>query len=187
MDTVRYSPLFEESASRIELIVRFVWAVPLGIGLFFLGLLSEYILIPANLLLALLLGKRFEGLAKFIHNFVLTHSFNSFSYLFLLTDERAPILPTQMATTRFDYVFNEPASRLEVLIRILYLIPMFIVSGILLLIFEFAYALQWLIILVTGRRNKAIWDYESLTLRYNLELAYYGTGLTDERPAIIPQ
>ena len=91
METVKVTVKSEEKASRLELIIRFIWgfivAIILGIiGIFaFIGVCVQWIYI-------LITGKRMAGMQKFINNYVVACT-NLNAYWYLSTDERPPFIP----------------------------------------------------------------------------------------------
>lgn len=92
-----------------------------------------------------------------------------------------------MNSVSYDVSFQEKASRIELLIRIVYAIIGGIVFYILSLLSIVAWLLQLIIILITGKREKKINGFIQLTLRYGVRLSSYLMFLTDERPPIVPE
>jgi len=80
----------EEKASRVEIIIRFLYMIPLFIVMYILALIA-YIAIVVNFITSLLLGKRIQALNNFMVAFM-KYQNNFFTYLFL-TDERPEIMP----------------------------------------------------------------------------------------------
>lgn len=91
MKTVKYEVAFDEKASRLELLIRFIWLIPCGIVSFFLGIIYMFAYM-IQFLHILVLGKR----QKTLHNWILKYQCyytKVNTYVLLLTDERAPIMP----------------------------------------------------------------------------------------------
>ncbi|MCR4368782.1 MAG: DUF4389 domain-containing protein [archaeon] len=80
----------QEKASRIELLIRFVYLIPLYIVLMVLSLIA-IVGIVINFLTSLILGKRIGALNKFVVAY-LKYSYEFSAYLFV-TDERPEIIP----------------------------------------------------------------------------------------------
>ncbi|MFH1588103.1 MAG: DUF4389 domain-containing protein [Candidatus Diapherotrites archaeon] len=89
METVSCSVKSEEKASRIELLIRLVYWIPLYIVLVVLSLIAG-ILLFVNLFTVLILGKRV--LVEFIEKYW-QYQAKFEAYYLLLTDERPPIMP----------------------------------------------------------------------------------------------
>ena len=81
---------FKEDASRLELFVRLLWAIPTGIVLYILSLIGLLFTV-VQFLHILVLGKRM----RFAHSwlFKLNAYHVKWSSYFYLTDERSPIWP----------------------------------------------------------------------------------------------
>ncbi|NYZ73705.1 DUF4389 domain-containing protein [Candidatus Micrarchaeota archaeon] len=91
MKSVKYSSAYEEKASRIELLIRFVWMIPVGFVSFFLSIIYIFAYM-LQFLHILVLGKRHKVLHDWIFKYMAYYTkFNS--YFVLLTDERTPIMP----------------------------------------------------------------------------------------------
>lgn len=91
METVKITVKSEEKASRLELLVRFVWGIIGGIVLGIIGIFAA-LAVFIQWFHILLLGKRNAGLAKFVNAYQVTHTQLQF-YLMLATDERPPLVP----------------------------------------------------------------------------------------------
>jgi hypothetical protein len=91
-----------------------------------------------------------------------------------------------MKTVATQIKYLEKASRLELIIRFIWLIPTAIVLLVFGLIAAVCFVLQWLYILFTGRRSKSfhamIKTYEIQRYKFHV----YFLLLTDERPPIVP-
>jgi high-affinity Fe2+/Pb2+ permease len=91
-----------------------------------------------------------------------------------------------MKTVKFDVKYIEKASRLELLVRILYSIPLAIVLWLIGIIASLAEFLLWFHILIFGRRHKGLNGFLKVYLAYVTKIRAYLNLLTDERPPIIP-
>ena len=85
---------YEEEASRIELFVRIVYAIPVGIILFFYGIVAG-ILVGLQWIIILFLGERSAGLNEFIKGY-LEYNVHLISYFSLMTDKRPGISPQKV-------------------------------------------------------------------------------------------
>ncbi|VVB56872.1 Uncharacterised protein [uncultured archaeon] len=92
-----------------------------------------------------------------------------------------------MKTVKFDVTFKEPASRVELFVRMVWAIPTAIVMIVLAIIAAIASVLQWFHILFVGKRHKALhgWIYKFLV--YVVKYEAYKDMLTDERSPIMPE
>ena len=94
MKTVKSQISYKEKASRLELFVRIIYAIPIVIVLWIFSFLAGL----AQLILwfhILILGRRHKALGNFIKAYV-TYVFRARAYLDLVTDERPPIIPEKV-------------------------------------------------------------------------------------------
>ena len=91
MESVKITLASEEKASRLELLVRFIWGTIVGFVLGIIGVLAAMAVV-IQWLHILILGKRQPGLQKFINAYGVALSRLKFYWL-LTTDERPPIIP----------------------------------------------------------------------------------------------
>lgn len=91
MKSISANVSFNPRASRLELLVRIVWAIVGGIVLAIFSFVSGIVWV-IQVLYVLFLGRRHKGMQAFIKSVNIQH-FRLSSYLLLLTDERPPIIP----------------------------------------------------------------------------------------------
>lgn len=85
------------------------------------------------------------------------------------------------------FVYESHASRLELLIRILY----WIAIGIVLVVYRFVAVLclivQWFVILIVGSRNEGLSNFVKGYLEYLVYVTPYIYFMTDRRPEVLPK
>lgn len=91
MDTVKVKIDSDEKASRLELIIRFIWGTICGIILGIIGIVA-YAAAVIQWIHILVLGKRNTGLTNFI-NAYLSAMLGLQAYMYLSIEERPPIVP----------------------------------------------------------------------------------------------
>jgi hypothetical protein len=101
--------------------------------------------------------------------------------------------PDQRSQTRMSndaknqlFVYEHDASRLELLIRILYWILIGIVMWVYGIIACICLFIQWFHILVLGRRNDSLSNFAKGYLEYMVHVMGYMYFMTDRRPGILP-
>lgn len=94
MRTVKSQISYKEKASRWELLVRIIYAIPIVIILWIFGFLAGLAQIVLWFYI-LILGKRHKTLSNFIKAYI-TYLFRVRAYLDLVTDERPPIIPEKV-------------------------------------------------------------------------------------------
>jgi hypothetical protein len=92
-----------------------------------------------------------------------------------------------MKTVKFDITYAEKSDRLELFIRILWMIPTMIVASVLSLIGSIAWGLQFLHILVFAKKNKMLYDWTVKYMEYVTKANTYALLMTDERNPIMPE
>ncbi|MDE1865761.1 MAG: DUF4389 domain-containing protein [Candidatus Micrarchaeota archaeon] len=92
-----------------------------------------------------------------------------------------------MKTLKIDVKSDQKASRLELFVRILWLVICSIVLFFFGIIACICTILQWLYILISGKRAKSLNDVLRVYLKYRFSLEGYLLMLTDERNPIIPE
>jgi len=84
------------------------------------------------------------------------------------------------------FVFEQPARRLELLVRILYWILIGIVLAVYGIVAKICLIIQWFVILILGHRNKDLSDFIRGYLEYLVHVMPYMCVMTDRRPDVIP-
>jgi len=79
------------------------------------------------------------------------------------------------------------ASRWELLVRLVYWIPLVIVLVVLQILAFVCWVFQLLYVLFAAKRNETLSKVIKLRVGYELKLVTYYGLLTDERPEIIPE
>lgn len=92
-----------------------------------------------------------------------------------------------MKTVRMDVTYGERASRLELIIRFLWCIPLYIVATILGIVGMICFCLQWLYILFLGKRHRTLHEWIVKYLGYAYKMVAYALLATEERPPIAPE
>ena len=92
-----------------------------------------------------------------------------------------------MKTVKYEVTFSEKASRLELLVRFLWMIPCYIVLWVLGIIATIAWVVQFLHILILGKRNKTVHEWLVKYVAYCAKLDSYIMLLTEERTPIMPE
>jgi hypothetical protein len=84
------------------------------------------------------------------------------------------------------FIFEHDASRLELLIRIVYWILIGIVAAIYGIIASICLFIQWFHILFLGKRNEGLSNFAKGYLEYMVHVMSYTYIMTDKRPDILP-
>jgi len=95
MQSIKIEINSPEKASRVEILVRLVYWIPIVIVQFVLGIISM-IAILVNLITIIILGKRILALTRFT-SIAITYEAKAASYFALTADERPPIIPEELS------------------------------------------------------------------------------------------
>jgi len=85
------------------------------------------------------------------------------------------------------FVYEEKARRLELLVRIVYSILVGIIAAVYGIVAGLCTLVQFLVILVLGRRNRGLSDFIRGYLEYHVHILSYTGLMTDTRPGISPK
>lgn len=92
-----------------------------------------------------------------------------------------------LKTVDFGVKEQEKAGRVELLVRLVYWIPLIIVLAILGIIGAIAFIINVLSILVLGKKFLGISRFVAMSIGYRAKMTAYLMCSTDERPPIIPE
>ena len=84
------------------------------------------------------------------------------------------------------FMYEQPARRLELLVRILYWILIGIVLAVYGIVAKICLIIQWFVILILGHRNRDLSDFIRGYLEYSVHVMPYMTFMTDRRPDVMP-
>jgi hypothetical protein len=89
-----------------------------------------------------------------------------------------------MQTVKITTEIKEPASRVELLVRFVYWIPLFILLIIYCIPAFIAMLLQFWVILFTGKRSVTLGKWARGLIVYQAKVHMYLEAVTDERPEL---
>ena len=93
---------------------------------------------------------------------------------------------TETSSQKQLFTYEHDASRLELLIRIVYWILIGIVLWVYGIVAGICLFIQWFHILILGRRNQALSEIAKGYLEYMVHVMSYTYFMTDKRPDILP-
>ena len=92
-----------------------------------------------------------------------------------------------MKTVDAKVTFLEKASRLELVIRIIWILLVSFVLSFFGIVAFVAQTIQWFYILFLGKRNSGLQVWIKAVVIQQFRLMSYASLLTDERPPIVPE
>ena len=180
-DTVTFDVTYTESRSRLTSAFRYILALP---HLLFAGLwgYAANILAFLQWFVILFTGRRNQGMWDFQRAY-LGYEARVSSYASLLYDE----YPNFGSTWRdepvaFGFDFRPDANRLTSALRLIWIIPALFISFFLGIAVFFILFVSWVVIIVTGRHPRGMWDFTARVYRFSFELSAYAMLMTDEYP-----
>ena len=84
------------------------------------------------------------------------------------------------------FVYERPARRWELLVRIVYWILIGIVAMVYGILAGVCTFVQWFVILILGRRSQGLSEFIRGYLEYHVSVLSYTSLMTDRRPHILP-
>ncbi len=85
------------------------------------------------------------------------------------------------------FLYEHDASRLELLIRILYWVAIGIVLAVYGFIARICMFIQWFAILILGRRSEGLHNFIKGYMEYLVHVLGYVSFMTDKRPGVMPK
>jgi amino acid permease len=85
------------------------------------------------------------------------------------------------------FVYERKASRIELFIRIVYSIAIWIVLMVYGIVAEICLFIQWFVILMLGRRSEGLSNFVKGYLEYVVHVVGYIYWMTDKRPGTMPK
>jgi Domain of unknown function (DUF4389) len=184
---VSYPASFEadyvERRNRLTAFFRLLLIIPVAIVLYVFGIVASIAILIAWFAIVIT-GRYPEGLYDFVAGF------NRFvarvtAYGVLLTDAYPPFngAPNQAYPVRMEFAGPlESYSRLKTLLRIILAIPIVILRYVMGLLLEIGAVAAWIVIVVTGRMPRGLFDLMVLANSYTARSDAYLYLLTETYP-----
>jgi Domain of unknown function (DUF4389) len=184
---VSYPVTFEadyvERRSRLSTFFRLILVIPVGIVLYVFGIIASIAILIAWFAIVLT-GRYPRGLYDFVAGF------NRFvarvtAYGLLLTDVYPPFSGAADPTYPVRMEFSGPLesySRLKTLLRIILAIPIVILRYVMNLLLEIGAFAAWVVIVVTGKMPRGLFDLMVLANSYTARSDAYLFLLTETYP-----
>jgi hypothetical protein len=187
MYPVAYEADYVEGRSRLTTFFRLILAIPWFIVATFWGL-AAYVCAVIAWFAIVLTGRYPEGLYNVVAG-ALRYLTRVNGYLLLMTDEfpsfgggEDPEYPVRLAITPP----LEHYSRMRTAFRFILVIPILIVLYLVQLVSRAITMLAWIVIVVTGKMPRGIWDVMRFTLAYEARATAYELLLTETYPPFSP-
>ena len=176
---------YREQQSRLTTFFRLLVAIPWFLVSIVWGLLAFIGVVVAWF--ALLVTGRYP---QFAYDWVaqyLRFSTRVNGWVFLMTDEWPPFDGAEHPEYPIRLLVAEPLdeySRWKVLLRVILAIPVMIMVYIFNLLIELIGILLWIVIVVTGKAPRGLWDIQKLGIAYSARGSAYYLLVTETYPPI---
>jgi hypothetical protein len=179
---VTFAADYVEGHSRLSAFFRLILAIPLAIWLYLYALVA-YIAIVIAWFAIVITGRYPRGLYDFVAGFVrFVARFTA--YTVLLCDPYPPFggADDRAYPVRMEFERLEHYSRLKTLLRIIIAIPILILRYVIGILLEIGAVAAWIVILVTGKLPRGLFDLMVLANSYTARSDAYLFLLTETYP-----
>ena len=181
MSAVQFDITYSESRSRLTTLLRPILAIPHLIVANLLVQVAQ-VLAVIQWFIILVTGKRNQGLFN-LGNQWLAYAASANSYASVMFDQFPPFVTVNGLTAlRYDCQYEASANRLTNLLRLIWAIPAMIIGYVLILVGSLVTVISWIVIIITGKHPKGMFDFMLKVHRYAVRLNAYLLLLTDTYP-----
>jgi hypothetical protein len=184
---VSYPVTFEadyvERRSRLSTFFRLILAIPVAIVLYVFGIVAWFAVVIAWFAIVIT-GRYPKGLYEFVADFTRFLA-RVTAYSVLLTDAYPPFSGAEDASYPVRMEFAGPLehySRLKTLFRVILAIPIVILRYVVNLLLEIGAFASWIVIVITGKRPRGLFDLMVLANSYTARSDAYLYLLTETYP-----
>ena len=180
-DSVIFDVTYTETRSRLTSAFRYILALPHLIFAALWGYAAN-ILAFLQWFVILFTGRRNEGMWSFQRAY-LGYNVRVSSYASLLFDEYPNFgSDWKDEPVAFGLDYRPDADRVTNGLRLIWIIPALIISFFLWIAVFFALLASWLVIIITGRHPRGMWDFIMRVYRFSFKLSAYALLMTDDYP-----
>jgi hypothetical protein len=182
MSAVTYDVTYTERRNRLTSAFRYLLAIPHLIVLGLWGYVAE-LLAFLQWFVILFTGRRNEGMWGFQRAY-LGYNTRVTSYVGLLFDEPYPNFGSAWRgePVAFDLAYEAEANRLTNALRLIWMIPALFVLLFLGIAQAVVLFVSWLVIIITGKQPRGLFDFIARVNRFSFDLSAYGLLMTDVYP-----
>jgi hypothetical protein len=182
MHQAEFDVTYTEARNRGTTAIRIILAIPHLILAYVWNIAAEVAAI-IQWFICVFTGKRNKALWDFANNYV-AYSTRVYSYVGLMHDV-FPAFGTEQGRvpTRYHLEYDEPANRLTVGLRLIWLIPAAIIGFLFAIAAMVLAIISWFAIVITGKHPKGMWDFMLKANKYLVQVVAYEYLLTDKYPS----
>jgi hypothetical protein len=172
---------FPPRRNRLTTFVRFILAIPLFLFIYVYEIATFVALIIAWFALVIT-GRYPDGLYRFVSGF-LRYYMRLVSYVLLAVDAYPPFGGGEYPEYPVHVTIPEPKpqySRLKVLLRVFYVLPMAILVYVLMIVLDLLVIIAWVAIVISGRLPGFIATYAQFALGWLLKFEALALLLTED-------
>jgi hypothetical protein len=180
-----FAAQYVEPRSRLTTFFRYILAIPHVIVLAVYGFVAFFAVVAAWFMIVFT-GSYPPGLYGFVAGYT-RYATAVYGYLGLLTDDYPPFGPD---TDAYPVTLRVPPAkaeynRIKTLLRIIFAIPVFIITYAMQIVWELGTFIAWFAIVILGKQPKGLQDMIVLGLSYQQRAACYLLLLTEDWPPFL--
>ena len=181
MSAVTLDVTYDERRSRLTTAFRYLLAIPHLIFVGLWGYAAEFVAL-LQWFVILFTGQRNEGMWNFQRGY-LAYNARVSSYVALLYDQYPNFgSGWGMEPVAFGLDYRPDANRLTNALRLLWIIPALLIALVLGIAVAFVGLASWVVIVITGKHPRGMWEFILRVYRFNLNVSAYGLLMSDEYP-----
>jgi hypothetical protein len=181
MSAVTFDVTYTEPRSRLTSAFRYILALPHLIFASLWGYAAEIVAV-LQWFVILFTGRRNQGMWDFQRAY-LGYYLRVSSYASLLYDEYPNFGSSwKDEPVAFGQDYRPDADRLTNALRLIWIIPALIISIVLGIAVFFVLLVSWVVIIITGKHPRGMWDFILRVYRFSFNLSAYGLLMTDQYP-----
>lgn len=182
---VTYEADFAEKRSRLHTFFRILTVIPVAFVLYVVAL-GAIVTLPVAWIAMVITGRYIPALYAY-HAGLLRGATRVHAYSLLVTDAYPPFGLGEAPAYPVRVAIGEPLpayDRLKALLRLILLIPVWIIAYVLIIIAEVACVVAWFAIVITGRQLPPLQSAINMGLAYQTRAGAYFALLTEQWPPL---
>ena len=171
---------YPERMSRLTAFFRGILVIPHLIWLMLWSILAA-LLGFVSWIVVTITGHQPEGIANMLDGY-LRYSTHVSAYAYLMSGPFPAFTGSAAYPTTEEIVHPDRQGRLAAFFRLLLVIPAAILSSLISYATQLCAFIQWIVIVITAKPIRGLWDFQILGLRYATRVNAYSFYLTDRYP-----
>ncbi len=180
MHPITLAAEYPERMSRLTAFFRGILVIPHVIVLMLWSILAA-LLWFVSWIVVTITGRQPEGIAGMLDGY-LRYSTHVSAYGYLMAGPFPAFSGSAAYPTTVEIVHPDKQGRVAAFFRLLLALPAAILSSLISYATQLCAFIQWIVIIITGKPIRGLWDFQILGLRYATRVNAYCFYLTDKYP-----